>query len=82
MVAAAAAAVITTLELAAAAAAPMALRGEPGAAQPQRLHLEGGVVPPGSTCELEGEEDGAAAHGFEQSAHQQVPTIASLFVHK
>ena len=81
--AAAAAAVNTTLELATAAAAPMAPRGGPGAAQPQQLDLEGAVVLPGSlaTCKREGEEDGAAAPGFEPPARQQVPTIASSIVH-
>ena len=40
----------------------------------------GGAAWQSSTCELEGEEDGAAAPGFEPPARQQVPTIASSIV--
>ena len=71
VVVAAAAAVIATLELTAAAATPMVLRGGPGAAQPRCLDLEGAVAQPGSlaTCELAGEEVGAAAAGDDPAAH-------------
>ena len=71
MAVAAAAAVIATLELTAAAATPMVLRSGPGAAKPRRLDLEGAVAQPGSlaTCELAGEEEGAAAAGYDPAAH-------------